>query len=283
CGLRALTHGTRGWPGERPKAKAKAKRAAAALRVWGLQQRLPPPVEAFARTLRVHRRTVERQQAEADQTTALEAVPELLDMLAEPPSNDDDRATLPEEELEKEEDAQVEAATLTAGAASGEDLALLDEMEQIAQRARNLPDARVRYLLDWIRKQMCPGLPELGEEPAGRPPAWNDLRVIVFTEYEDTLRYLRRQLSDAIAATGRAEDRIEVYHGPTPAAKREEIKQAFNADPQKHPVRILLATDAAREGINLQIHCWNLFHFDVPWNPARLEQRNGRIDRKLQP
>ncbi|MBX5497306.1 MAG: helicase, partial [Bryobacteraceae bacterium] len=37
------------------------------------------------------------------------------------------------------------------------------------------------------------------------------------------------------------------------------------------------------EGLNLQAHCWNLFHFDVPWNPSRMEQRNGRIDRKLQP
>ena len=48
-------------------------------------------------------------------------------------------------------------------------------------------------------------------------------------------------------------------------------------------MRILLATDAAREGLNLQKYCSNLFHFDIPWNPARLEQRNGRIDRKLQP
>ena len=48
-------------------------------------------------------------------------------------------------------------------------------------------------------------------------------------------------------------------------------------------MRILIATDAAREGLNLQAHCWNLFHFDVPWNPSRMEQRNGRIDRKLQP
>ena len=50
-----------------------------------------------------------------------------------------------------------------------------------------------------------------------------------------------------------------------------------------HPLRILLATDAAREGINLQAHCADLFHIDIPWNPSRLEQRNGRIDRTLQP
>src|SRR5439155_20703969 len=51
----------------------------------------------------------------------------------------------------------------------------------------------------------------------------------------------------------------------------------------QNPIRILIAPDAAREGLNLQAHCWNLFHFDVPWNPRRMEQRNGRIDRKLQP
>ncbi len=49
------------------------------------------------------------------------------------------------------------------------------------------------------------------------------------------------------------------------------------------PLRILLATDAAREGLNFQAHCTDLFHFDLPWNPGRIEQRNGRIDRKLQP
>ena len=63
---------------------------------------------------------------------------------------------------------------------------------------------------------------------------------------------------------------------------REDVKRAFNASPSEHPVRILVATDAAREGVNLQNHCADLFHFDLPWNPSRMEQRNGRIDRKLQ-
>ena len=57
----------------------------------------------------------------------------------------------------------------------------------------------------------------------------------------------------------------------------------FNAAPEDEPLRILVATDAAREGINLQDHCADLFHIDLPWNPARVEQRNGRIDRTLQP
>lgn len=116
----------------------------------------------------------------------------------------------------------------------------------------------------------------------GRPARWNETRVILFTEYDDTKRYLRDQIAAAIAGTDRAEARIAVYHGPTPRP-REEIKRAFNADPKDHPVRILIATDAAREGLNLQAHCHHLFHFDVPWNPGRMEQRNGRIDRKLQP
>src|SRR5207253_2694958 len=131
-------------------------------------------------------------------------------------------------------------------------------------------------LLDWVRSHQCPNM--------GKPGAkWTDVRAIIFTEYDDTKRYLMQQLEAAIAGSDRAENRIEIYHGPTPPAKREQIKKAFNKPPQEHPVRILIATDAAREGLNLQAHCWNLFHFDVPWNPSRMEQRNGRIDRKLQP
>ncbi len=107
--------------------------------------------------------------------------------------------------------------------------------------------------------------------------------MIIFTEYDDTKRYLHQQLSAAIDGTDRADDRIAIFHGPTPHDEREAVKLAFNADPAKHPLRILIATDAAREGLNLQAHCANLFHFDVPWNPSRMEQRNGRIDRKLQP
>src|SRR5437764_5674106 len=60
---------------------------------------------------------------------------------------------------------------------------------------------------------------------------------------------------------------------------RETIKAAFQADPREAKVRILLATDAASEGIDLQNHCSRLIHYEIPWNPNRLEQRNGRIDR----
>ncbi len=75
---------------------------------------------------------------------------------------------------------------------------------------------------------------------------------------------------------------IATFHGGMVDEAREDVKRAFNTDPAKNALRVLIATDAAREGVNLQNHCADLFHFDVPWNPSRLEQRNGRIDRKLQ-
>jgi SNF2 family DNA or RNA helicase len=72
------------------------------------------------------------------------------------------------------------------------------------------------------------------------------------------------------------------FHGGMVDEAREEVKRAFNADPKTHPLCVLIAPDAARDGVNLQNNCADLFHFDVPWNRSRLEQRNGRIDRKLQ-
>ena len=275
---------------ERLKSETKRKQATAALLISGLQQRLLSSVEAFARTLRVHRRTVQAAMGRGRGGTARAGAARGEPLLfAEGIDNDDDRATLSEEELQAEEEAQIEAATRdTTPAEAGRPFArekqLLDQMTEIAEAARGLPDARVRKLVDWIRQNMCPDLPPLGTMQTQGPPArWNETRIIIFTEYDDTKRYLQQQLSAAIATTDRAGERIAIYHGPTPPAEREEIKRAFTTDPKKHPVRILIATDAAREGLNLQTHCWNLFHFDVPWNPSRMEQRNGRIDRKLQP
>jgi len=101
----------------------------------------------------------------------------------------------------------------------------------------------------------------------------DDERLVVFTEYKTTLDYLHRRLSERYAEPGR----LRVLVGGMPDQARDAIKRAFN-DP-RDPVRILLATDAAAEGLNLQETARLLLHFDVPWNPARLEQRNGRLDR----
>ncbi|MGO8747547.1 MAG: DISARM system SNF2-like helicase DrmD [Thermoguttaceae bacterium] len=272
--------------------ETKRKQAAAGLLITGLQQRLLSSIEAFARTLRVHRRTVQRQWDEAHGAKSPASTqPAQLGLLTGPVGADDDRAALTEEELHADEEAQMEAvsaATLgpltdpAAKALFAREQKLLDEMTEIAEGARGLPDARVRRLIQWIREKMCPGPPQPGKARSANPPAWTDIRIIIFTEYDDTKRCLQQQIGGAIEGTDRAEQRIAIYHGPTPQDERREIQKAFNADPAKHPVRILIATDAAREGLNLQARCWNLFHFDVPWNPSRMEQRNGRIDRKLQ-
>jgi superfamily II DNA or RNA helicase len=284
--LSALLDQYRGLREERLSGESKRKQAAAGLLISGLQQRLLSSIEAFARTLRVHRRTVQRQweAAQAGNPAAV-AEPVQFELLASGVGSDDDRAALAEDELQAEEESQVAAASAaTAGPLDdakarqlfAREQKLLEKMTEIAEAARGLPDARVRRIIEWIREKMCPGLSKPGA-------CWNDIRVIFFTEYDDTKRYLHQQLSAAIEGSDRAGQRIAIYHGPTPPDEREEIKRAFNKPPEKHPVRILIATDAAREGLNLQAHCWNLFHFDVPWNPSRMEQRNGRIDRKLQP
>ena len=106
--------------------------------------------------------------------------------------------------------------------------------------------------------------------------------MLIFTEYADTKRYLEKQLRAALTPGREADPMIATFHGGMVDEAREDVKRAFNSDPAKNPLRVLIATDAAREGVNLQNHCADLFHFDVPWNPSRLEQRNGRIDRKLQ-
>ena len=141
----------------------------------------------------------------------------------------------------------------------------------MADASRGLADPRIRILVNWIEQNLCPGW-----------KGWNNRRVLIFTEYIDTKRYLEQQLRAAIAKSDPENNRIGTFHGGMGETTRQELKQAFNGSPEKYPLRILIATDAAREGVNLQNHCADLFHFDVPWNPSRMEQRNGRIDRKLQ-
>lgn len=268
----------------------KRQQAEAALLVSGLQQRLLSSVEAFARTLKVHRGTMERLWAgeAARSESPGPSKTQALDWLTETPDADDDRTQQSETDQDRDLESAVAAATFAAaGRNDRADIALerqlLDRMESLAHLARSQPDARIRHLLGWLREHLCEGIRLPGQASPEADAPWSDLRVLIFTEYEDTKRYLLHQLRLAIEGTELAEFRIEVFHGPTPPEKREAIKRAFNLPPREHPLRILIATDAAREGLNLQAHCWHLFHFDVPWNPARLEQRNGRIDRKLQP
>ncbi|HZP91604.1 MAG TPA: helicase-related protein [Burkholderiales bacterium] len=96
-------------------------------------------------------------------------------------------------------------------------------------------------------------------------------KAIVFTEYRDTLGALRVAFSAHPALAGAF---AELIGGLSPRQREARIA-AFH----QPACRVLLATDAASEGLNLQRHCCRLYHFELPWNPNRLEQRNGRVDR----
>jgi superfamily II DNA or RNA helicase len=253
------------------------KASMAKLAFVGLQQRLLSSIAAFARTLKVHRATLQRM-LDGEEAGLVAAA--ALAYVEGPTSEDSAELGLEDDKAEKtidaDDDATAEAASAlgAAGAAKGDlrtELTVVDEMLVIAERHASRPDARVRWLVEWIKANLLSG------------ENWNRRRLIIFTEWEDTRRWLERRIREALANTDRADDRIGVFTGATGADRREEVKRAFNTDPDLEPLRILICTDAAREGINLQTYCSDLIHFDLPWNPSRLEQRNGRIDRKLQP
>jgi superfamily II DNA or RNA helicase len=98
-------------------------------------------------------------------------------------------------------------------------------------------------------------------------------RLILFTEFKTTLDYLLRQLREHYGDSARF---LSLYGGMDDGERRA-VKDAFN-DPAAE-VRVLVATDAASEGLNLQQTARYMLHFDCPWNPMRLEQRIGRLDR----
>ena len=96
-------------------------------------------------------------------------------------------------------------------------------------------------------------------------------KLVIFTEHRDTLNYLVDRIRTLL---GRAEEVVTIHGG----VLREERRKAQNAFTQDKDVSILVATDAAGEGINLQ-RAHLMINYDLPWNPNRLEQRFGRIHR----
>lgn len=98
-------------------------------------------------------------------------------------------------------------------------------------------------------------------------------KLIVFTEHRDTLEFLVRRLG-GMGYTGQ----LATIHGGMHYTERQEQVDRFRKPCAEGGARIMICTDAAAEGINLQF-CWIMVNYDVPWNPARLEQRMGRIHR----
>jgi SNF2 family DNA or RNA helicase len=98
-------------------------------------------------------------------------------------------------------------------------------------------------------------------------------KFIIFTEHRDTLKFLVKRLGGMGYA-----DSIAQIHGGMDYHERDSEVERFRQDIETGGARFLICTDAAGEGINLQF-CWIMINYDIPWNPARLEQRMGRIHR----
>lgn len=259
-----------------------------------LQQRLLSSVEAFCRTLQAHAQHLARIEDESpvanlalpwsDQAPGDGVGDGNTASNGDETTATDDAHGLDDEELEELEVTQLARASQHLELTDPGARPLLDRMLTLANKHRDQPDAKARALLDWIRHHQCPGARWGGanRDTSADERRWSDRRLIVFTEFAHTLGYLRRLLESAFEGTERGGERLLIFRGGLGDAQREAIQRSFNGPPAEHPVRVLLATDAAREGVNLQGFCYDLFHYDIPWNPARIEQRNGRIDRTLQ-
>jgi len=132
----------------------------------------------------------------------------------------------------------------------------LQEIQKLLEEVTTTPDPKIVTLMDDLRRDVLPHADE---------------KAIIFTEYRDTLRSIR----NAFGADPNFKDQFVELTGGLSTRQRQSRMAAF----EKPGIRFLLATDAASEGLNLQFHCRRIYHFELPWNPNRLEQRNGRVDR----
>ena len=111
----------------------------------------------------------------------------------------------------------------------------------------------------------------LQNDPEMRDASGRQRKLIIFSEHRDTLNYLHQQIAGVLGN----QDAIITIHGGTHRDERRRLQALFRSDPE---VRVLVATDAAGEGVNLQ-NANLMVNYDLPWNPNRLEQRFGRIHR----
>jgi superfamily II DNA or RNA helicase len=222
-----------------------------------LKKRLFSSPAAFAGTLEKHRETLAGKKRQSHAGTLDQRVLRRLIQEAE-----EDYAN--DELYEEAQEDAVAAASAALVSLSARERELLEKMARWAERAKSSPDSKARAILEWLRKHVKPDR------------KWSNERVIIFTEYRSTQKWI----VDILTTEGfGGQDRLMTIYGGMDAEKREAIKAAFQADPEVAPIRILVATDAASEGIDLQNHCHLMIHAEIPWNPNVLEQRNGRIDR----
>jgi hypothetical protein len=196
----------------------RSKATQAKLAFVQLQQRLLSSAAAFAKTLRVHKTTLERLIEKQGPVGPMIAQPDVYAETADTVSElglEDEAA---EQAIAADEDASTEAATV-AGAAGAPtnalraELAMVDDMLTFVEPIASRPDERVKWLVDWIKRNLAPD---------GR---WNDRRLIIFTEYEDTRRWLERRLREALAETDRCDERIDVFTGATSTERRRQSRK----------------------------------------------------------
>jgi superfamily II DNA or RNA helicase len=222
-----------------------------------LKKRLFSSPAAFAATLDQHEKslyTARRSRGEVRPSFGI--LQRELDRIEEDYADDS--------EYDEATTDAVDAASRLFREPTDEELALLKQMKEWAGRASAQLDSKAKELIRWLNDHLRPG---------GK---WGTERVIIFTEYRATQNWLKTVLATEGFPGG---DRLLTMYGGMDPHDREAVKAAFQTAPDISPVRILLATDAASEGLDLQNYCSRLIHYEIPWNPNRMEQRNGRIDR----
>ncbi len=234
-----------------------------------LQRRLASSPSAIHESLRRRRERLESRRDEMLQVPSsaagIERGPATIEDLRED-WEDIDLADLDEElaadELEELEDEVVDAATAARTAAElATEIAILEGLETLARRVLATGEDR-----KWIELR---GL--LGQTGRHGSSSSGPHKLIVFTEHRDTLEYLRGRVTQFLGDA----DAVVSIHGGTRRAERRKVRETFANDPR---CQVLLATDAAGEGMNLQA-AHLMVNYDLPWNPNRIEQRFGRIHR----
>jgi SNF2 family DNA or RNA helicase len=123
-------------------------------------------------------------------------------------------------------------------------------------------DSKTEALVQWIKKNLFTD---------GK--LRDDERLLVFTEYKESLFFLEQRLLQE----GFDKNTLRLLYGGMNADDFEAVKSEF--EDSTAAVRLLLATDAASEGINMQQECRWIIHYDIPWSPSKIQQRNGRVSR----
>ncbi len=232
-----------------------------------LQRRLASSPEAICRSLERRRDRLEKRLRELEllqRGAAVEAMGDSGGGLEEEEIEDLEEA--PDSEVEAVEGQVLDQATAarTIAELRGE-IATLGRLVGLAQAVRRSGEDR-----KWVELAGLLGSIEQERRGAAGGGATPE-KLVIFTEHRDTLGYLQDKIATLL---GRAEA-IVVMHGGMGREERLRAQELFRHDPE---VQILLATDAAGEGINLQ-RAHLMVNYDLPWNPNRIEQRFGRIHR----